>query len=226
VQGATALTYGITNRVLVRPRPQPDQSTTTTREYLSVSIQQTYYDEPQASQFDFTYVSASHLTGLEHYSPVSISMRALPIEHASATSRLEYDVSTGTPVSFGVQGSVGPIRGLNVSANLSRTLRQRLATGVKVYDSIVRIGGQLSAGATRGSYSVTRDLSRGYNVQQSIGWSYNAQCCGLAIDYQAYNYPELAGLFPVSADRRINVSFMLAGLGTFQNLFGAFGGTR
>ena len=51
-------------------------------------------------------------------------------------------------------------------------------------------------------------------------------CCGFAVDYQAFNYPDLSALFPVPADRRINLSFTLAGLGTFQNMFGAFGGTR
>jgi hypothetical protein len=90
----------------------------------------------------------------------------------------------------------------------------------------VRIGSRVTARGMRASYSITRDVNRGYNVQQSIGWSYNAQCCGLAVDYQAFNYPELAALYPVSADRRVNISFTLAGLGTFQNMFGAFGGTR
>jgi hypothetical protein len=50
-----------------------------------------------------------------------------------------------------------------------------------------------------------------------------AQCCGLQVDFQKFNYPSAAG-FPIPSDRRINVSFVLAGLGTFSNFFGAFGG--
>ena len=225
VQGTTNVTYGLTNRVLVRPRPRPDRASTNTREYLSLSVQQTYYSQKDATQFDFTYISASRLSKPGNFSPLAISARALPWENVSATSRLEYDISTGTPISTGIQGSVGPLRGLDVSADLSRTFRQRLATGAKVYDSVIRLGSRLRVRSMQGSYSITRDLTRGYNVQQSLGWSYNAQCCGLGLDYQAFNYPELSSLFPVSADRRIQFTFMLAGLGTFQNFFGA-GGAR
>ena len=48
-----------------------------------------------------------------------------------------------------------------------------------------------------------------------------AQCCGVQAEFQQFNYP--IG-FPISADRRINFAFVLAGLGTFSNFFGAFGG--
>lgn len=233
VQGVTAMTYGLTNRLLVRPRPRVDPVTgavptaaTTTREFLSLAIQQTYYSQAQASQFDFSYVSASRLPKVTHYSPVAVSLRSQPWTSVTATSRLEYDVSSGTPISTGIQGSVAPVRGFEVNGDISRIFRQQLATGGKVFDTVVRVGSRVTARGMRASYSITRDMNRGYNVQQSIGWSYNAQCCGLAVDYQAFNYPELSALFPVSADRRINISFTLAGLGTFQNMFGAFGGTR
>ncbi len=233
VQGVTAMTYGLTNRLLVRPRPRVDPVTgavptaaTTTREFLSLAIQQTYYSQAQASQFDFSYVSASRLPKATHYSPVAISLRSQPWTSVTATSRLEYDVSSGTPISTGIQGSVAPLRGVEVNGDVSRIFRQQLATGGKVFDTVVRVGSRVTARGMRASYSITRDMNRGYNVQQSIGWSYNAQCCGLAVDYQAFNYPELSALYPVSADRRINISFTLAGLGTFQNMFGAFGGTR
>jgi hypothetical protein len=53
---------------------------------------------------------------------------------------------------------------------------------------------------------------------------YNAQCCGFGIEYQAYNFAGLRGVrLPFSYDRRVNVSFTLAGLGTFSNVLGAFG---
>jgi LPS-assembly protein len=233
VQGTTAVTYGLTNRLLVRPRPRVDPVTgaipttaTTTREFLSLAIQQTYYSQTEATQFDFSYVSASRLPRVGHYSPVALSLRSQPWANVTATSRVEYDFQSGTPISTGVQGSAGPIRGVEVNGDLSRVFRQQLATGSKVFDTVVRAGSRVTARAMRASYSITRDINRGYNVQQSVGWSYNAQCCGLAVDYQAFNYPELAALFPVSADRRIHLSFTLAGLGTFQNMFGAFGGTR
>jgi hypothetical protein len=40
---------------------------------------------------------------------------------------------------------------------------------------------------------------------------------------QDYHFPANSG-YPVAADRRFNFGFVLAGLGTFSNFFGAFGG--
>ena len=53
--------------------------------------------------------------------------------------------------------------------------------------------------------------------------SYMAQCCGFQVEYQQFNYPESVGI-PLPSDRRVNFGFVLAGLGTFSNFFGAFGG--
>ena len=50
-----------------------------------------------------------------------------------------------------------------------------------------------------------------------------AQCCGLQAEVQKYNYFVGSGI-PVPSDTRFNFSFVLAGLGTFSNFFGAFGG--
>jgi hypothetical protein len=59
--------------------------------------------------------------------------------------------------------------------------------------------------------------------QRYIGF-YNAQCCGVSFEYQAVNYPD-NGYFLIPQDRRFNMSFTLAGVGSFSNFFGAFGGT-
>ena len=61
-------------------------------------------------------------------------------------------------------------------------------------------------------------------MSQSIIGSYLAQCCGLQLEFQKFNYPETAG-FPIASDTRFNFGFILAGLGTFSNFFGAFGGS-
>jgi hypothetical protein len=50
-----------------------------------------------------------------------------------------------------------------------------------------------------------------------------AQCCGLLVEFQTYNFPTNYG-FPVPSDRRFNIGFVLSGIGTFSNFFGAFGG--
>jgi hypothetical protein len=52
---------------------------------------------------------------------------------------------------------------------------------------------------------------------------YNSQCCGIAVEYQSFNYANFT-VIGVPRDNRFNLSFTLAGIGTFSNLFGAFGG--
>jgi hypothetical protein len=74
-----------------------------------------------------------------------------------------------------------------------------------------------------GMYQFNYDLLRGTFLQRRMLAYYNAQCCGFAVEYQTYN---LSGLSysPVQKDHRLNISFTLAGIGTFANFFGAMGG--
>jgi hypothetical protein len=74
-----------------------------------------------------------------------------------------------------------------------------------------------------GSYSLSWDIGRGYIQSQTAQATYLAQCCGLQVEFQKFNYADVSG-FPIPADRRFNFGFVLAGLGTFSNFFGAFGG--
>ncbi|MBM3777109.1 MAG: LPS-assembly protein LptD [Acidimicrobiia bacterium] len=227
VQGTTFLTYGLSNRLLVRPRATPDRpSSATVREYFTVTLQQTYYSNTKAGRFDFTYVSADRAARTSQFSPVALTVRTSPWERVSASSRFEYDLEDGTPLSLSLQTSASPSPVFEATISASKTINSRSRTGVVLFDTVASIGTQVRLRAARASYSVMRDLGRRYTVQQSIGVSYNAQCCGFGFDFQEYNYPELSGLVPVSHDRRLNFYFVLAGLGTFQNFFGAFGGPR
>jgi len=76
-----------------------------------------------------------------------------------------------------------------------------------------------------GTYSFNYDLRNDNFRQQRIMVFYNAQCCGINIEYQTYNLGGVSN-FVVPQDRRFNLSFTLAGIGTFSNFFGAFGGQQ
>jgi len=52
---------------------------------------------------------------------------------------------------------------------------------------------------------------------------YNAQCCGLAFEYQTYDHRGLSSS-PIAADHRFFFSFTLAGLGNFSPFNGALSG--
>ena len=75
-----------------------------------------------------------------------------------------------------------------------------------------------------GVYTFNYDLLRNRYLQQRLLVYYNAQCCGIAVEYQTFNFRGLGSRAPIPIDRRFNVSFTLAGVGTFSNFFGALGG--
>jgi hypothetical protein len=112
--------------------------------------------------------------------------------------------------------------------------RRRYIPGLPGYDNpasathflnstvnVHRMGNRLG-----GVYTFNYDLKQDVFLQQRLTAYYNSQCCGIAVEYQTFNY---AGSFVAGAipkDRRFNISFTLAGVGTFSNLFGAFGGQQ
>ena len=73
-----------------------------------------------------------------------------------------------------------------------------------------------------GAYQFYLNATDGRLVEQRAGLFYNAQCCGVAFEYQTLNLGANA-LASVTQDRRFNISFTLAGLGSFSNVLGAFG---
>ena len=62
-------------------------------------------------------------------------------------------------------------------------------------------------------------------VQQQISVFYNSQCCGIAMQYQTYNYGTQRRSRRLPADHRFYLSFTLAGLGNFSPFNGALGST-
>jgi len=94
-------------------------------------------------------------------------------------------------------------------------------------DNYVLAAATLRSASNRigGSYSLNYDLGRETLLTSRIMGYYNVQCCGFAVEYQTYNFPQGTTAFPVAKDRRFNFSFTLSGLGTFSNFFGAMGGS-
>ena len=80
---------------------------------------------------------------------------------------------------------------------------------------------QNRVGAT---YSFNYDLRQDMFLQQRYLAYYNAQCCGFGVEYQSFNFTNGFAGVPIPQDRRLNISVTLAGIGSFSNLLGAFGG--
>jgi hypothetical protein len=73
-----------------------------------------------------------------------------------------------------------------------------------------------------GSYMMTFNVVEKKFLQQRVIAAYNSQCCGVAFDYSVNS----TGYSTVPTNRTLGISFTLAGIGTFTNPFGSFGGTR
>ena len=225
VGGVTRMTYGLTNRVLVRKAPkEPNASTLASapRELLTASLTQTYYTDQRASQFDQNYSSSYIDAGggrpPSNYSPVSLQVRTQPAQFVGASVQSQYDYSTKKILSLSSGGDFTTPT-TQVRLSWSKTLSTVFPTNsVNGSTRLNLLGGRLG-----GDYSINWDIEREVVIQQRVTAFYNAQCCGIILEYQQYNPGGFTGS-TLPQDRRFNLGFTLAGIGTFSNFFGNMGG--
>lgn len=249
VGGVTRISYGITNRIMVRGATQtsgigaaaaadPTQAPTapaatparpgssSPRELLTIGLIQSYYTDERASRLDQQYQS-SYGFRESSFSPIALNARANITSVTSATMRMEYDQEERRIQGLSAQGAVN-YPNTQVSIGWSR---RRLyddcptQAGAICTDQTLNAATTLkfAGGRTGGTYAMDWDIARSTILQQRWIGFYSAQCCGFTIEYQSINYPSGLG-FLVPQNRRFNFGFTLAGVGTFANFFGAFGG--
>jgi len=219
VGGAARVTYGVTNRFFFRSRPADGQRSQT-REFLTLGVNETYYTDPKSSLVDTNYVSYSQRPKEISLSPVALTARYSPLVGVDTNARVEYDVNGNGLQIFSVGSNInGSKLSGNLSYNRQRPSPESTVSSYMSGSSSLRLG----QGKVTGLYALSWDIARGYVVSQRLSGQYMAQCCGFAMEAQIFNYPANAG-YPVHADKRINVSVVLAGLGKISSFFGAFGG--
>jgi hypothetical protein len=219
VGGAMKVTYGVANRLIARTRGA-GETRGSTREFFTVGVQQTYYTNPDTSRFDTNYVSYSFRPRPVDLSPVAVTARVSPTPAVDGNARLEYDM-TGNGLQILTAGST-----LNTgvgSANVSFS-RQRPTPGSEVSSYFSGSSSlRFKDGRVTAFYGLNWDIDARYIYSQSLGGAYLAQCCGVQADFQVVNFLPSSSS-PIPSDRRLNFAFVLAGLGTFSNFFGLFGG--
>jgi hypothetical protein len=223
VGGVTRMNYGLGNRLLVR-KTQTDENappaSAAPRELLNVSVSQSYYTDPFASRFDVSYVS-SRYRQTSNFSPISVMARTAPTQYISGTLRMEFDQQDGALRTFQAIGS-SSYQSAQVNVGWSKA---NYENGADINSLNTSTTVNFRQGRSGGTYAMDWDISRGYIIQQRWIGFYNAQCCGFMMEYQQFKFPPTVAP-GISQDRRFNVSFTLAGIGTFSNFFGAFGGGR
>jgi LPS-assembly protein len=226
IGGSTRYSYGLANRLLVRKIAGPGEPQAgAPREWLNVSVRQSYYTDARASQFDPSYSYGYLFRPPSPFSPISLVARGTPIDPVVVDFRMEYDPTfdalDNPIVGFGLNGTAR-FETVDTSAGWSR----RRFGGGNVLQSADYLQSatnvRLLANRIGGSFSFNYDIARSTMVQHRWIGYYNAQCCGISMEFQSYNFAG-SGL-GVPKDRRFNISFTLAGIGSFSNFLGAFGG--
>jgi LPS-assembly protein len=217
VGSAAQLTYGVTNRFFARGMNVGNRRGQT-REFLTVGLQQTAYSNPESARYDSAYQSTFGYRLPRERSPIALTTRMSPAAALDGNFRAEYDTYG---LGLLLLSAGGGVNGRFGSAGANYSWRKVDDSNFVSSSTTLR---WLDGRAT-GTYALSWDIGRGYVVSQSIIGSYLAQCCGLTVEFQRFNYPETSGI-PIASDTRFNFGFILAGLGTFSNFFGAFGGQR
>ena len=227
----TTYTYGINNRFYAKRKlvpGQPGQS----REIVDVELTQSYYDNPIASQFDPRYVNSVNGVGgaPSNFSPIALNVRAMPTNDFTATMRAEFNAryhalqtisANGT---YNWTGRVQTTVGWTKYGYIPELTGTPFADPGSLYQTLTATTNVHTQNNHLGTiYNFNYDLLHSSLVQQQISAFYNAQCCGIAFQYQAYNYGS-GSVVALASDHRFFLTFTLAGLGNFSPFNGALGG--
>ncbi len=217
----TSAAYGLNNRLYAKKE--------SAREILTVAITQSYYTDEKAAAVDRQYQS-SDFSGTNkptHFSPVAIQLHVAPTTATDATFRTEYDTQFNALRTLAANGALAlgwvvENAGWSVNRHIPGFNAETSATHYLNSSTVVRKPG--NAFAT--TYQFNYDMKKQDFLNQRFIAHYNSQCCGIAVEYQKFNYGSRARVVGVPKDHRFNIAFTLAGIGTFSDLFGAFGGQQ
>jgi LPS-assembly protein len=217
----TRFTYGLSNRLYAKK--------TNSREIISASISQAYHTDPRSAQFDRQYQTSFSGTRPSHFTPVNLSVRSSPTDTIHGEFRTDWDPTVHAIRTIGANGTFR--RSTWFSGTFGWSQRRFIPDLDGFNDPRLAnhfLNGLVDLRSERnrlgGTYAFNYDLRNDTFLQQRYIAYYNAQCCGLAVEYQMFNFQGAVPTIGVPQDRRFNISFTLAGIGTFSNLFGAFGG--
>jgi hypothetical protein len=203
---------------------QPAQA----REIMSVELSQSYYSDQRASLYDLQSQTRPDFTQPVHFTPLSLSVRAQPSNDINATVRAEFDSQYKQLRTISAQGTYSWTQRLQATAGWSKRAFIEKLVGFddpRFLDHYINASTTVHTKDNRfgGVYSFNYDLLHSAMLQQRMSAFYNAQCCGLAFEYQTYSLPS-GTPSPIPADHRFFLSFTLAGLGNFSPFNGALSG--
>jgi hypothetical protein len=174
-----------------------------------------------------------------NFSPIALNFRALPTDAINANIRAEFDARYHGLRTISAQGSYSWTSRLQVTGGWSKrgyiaeipAFNDCRVVQIPFTCSPASLDQAINATSTfhtkdnkvGATLSFSYDILRSYMQQQRMSLFYNAQCCGIALEYQTYNFGA-GSSSPIPADHRFFLSFTLAGLGNFSPFNGALSG--
>jgi hypothetical protein len=226
VGGVTEVRYGISNSILARVRR--DEGESVVREIASLSINQAYYSKQDAATYDGLATSSfggetSRLPPPGNFGAIGLSLNLTPTATMSGGFGLQYDTQFNAVRSYDARANVArptfDISGTWTKQQVIPGLRgfddPRFAVHSLTFNTRIR---KPDGGASL-AYSTTIDILNDRFLQHRLGALYNAQCCGITMDYVVRNLSH----YGLRNDKRFSISFSLAGIGSFVNPLGVFG---
>jgi hypothetical protein len=219
VPGVTRVGYGLNNRFYAKPQGGPNVQA---REIFNVAVRQTYYTDARASIVDGSYATGFRVD-------VPLQVQASPAVGLDASFRAEYDHRLAAFRSMGLQASWEHGETFRTAGNWSRQTTYALTLPKKVTNQNQYISNETLLRVKENRFGTAvgfnYDLQKRYFLQKRIVGYYNAQCCGVTVEYQVFDYTGYPASYqiPVRQDKRFNIAITLAGVGTFTNFLGAFG---
>ncbi|MBM63950.1 MAG: hypothetical protein CL484_13470 [Acidobacteria bacterium] len=226
VGNVTQFTFGLNNRLYARRSEGGGPSVA--QEILTVSLQQSYYTDANAAKYDRNFLTSFRGTPPSNFSPMALNGRVALTTELGGAFRAEYDTDYMALRQVGADADLNIGGWLNQVAGWSQRRFIKKLSGFNNPASLDHYVNSFTNLRTKdnqigGVYQFNYDIQLNRLMQQRLLFYYNAQCCGLSVEYQSYNLEGLGFLVRAPQDRRFNFSFTLAGLGTFSNMLGVFG---
>ncbi|MCX6537478.1 MAG: hypothetical protein NT151_00885 [Acidobacteria bacterium] len=229
VGGSTQIQFGLNNRFYAKR--MVGGVAAQSKQIFSVGIRQTYYTDPAAQQYDAAYASNLYtaMARPQKLSPILLNASVTPTDNLSASFTTEYNTYVNTYLSFGASGTFRFRDWLATSAGWNKRNFGPSGIGIESISHYLNSDTSVNFMQNRvgGHVSFNWDLGHNTFLQRRFVGYYNAQCCGLILEYQTFDFSGLyvGGYTPrVLKDHRWNFAITLAGVGTFSNIFGALGG--
>jgi LPS-assembly protein len=221
----TSISYGLNNRIYAKRKLGAQRQA---QEVLAVELTQSYYTDARASQYDPRYNTSFSTNVPNKFSPIALAVRATPSADINGTMRLEIDSRYYQFRTIAANANYTLARHVSTTVGWSHKFFIRELPGFNDRNSLdhyLNLASTVHTADNRygGIYSFNYDVLRSRMLQQRFSSFYNAQCCGIAFEYQRYNFSGVPSA-ALPSDHRFFLSFSLAGLGNFSPFNGALGG--